>query len=73
MTRSIFKDGNTRIELHGDDPATGEHTLLAEFEFDQYFVEDEATRFDRHGLLHDIGPDDFKPVLASQPEVENFM
>ena len=67
MTRSIFKDGNTRIELHGDDLVTGEHTLLAEFEFDSNFVEDEATRFDRHGLLHDIGPDDFKLLLDSQP------
>jgi hypothetical protein len=29
MTRTIFKDGNTRIELHGEDIAEGEHTLLA--------------------------------------------
>lgn len=73
LTRTIFKDGNTRIELHGDDFATGEHTLLAEFEFDQYYVEDEAARFDKHGYFHDVTADDFRTFEMVKPQVEGFM
>lgn len=73
LTRTIFKDGNTRIELHGDDFATGEHTLLAEFEFDQYYVEDTAARFDVHGYFHDVTADDFKTLETAKPATEGFM
>lgn len=73
MTRTIFKDGNTRIELHGEDPAEGEHTLLGQFEFDSNFLEDPDARFDKHGYLANIGPDNFRPLETAKFENEIFL
>jgi len=73
LTRMINKDGNTRIELHGDDFATGEHTLLASFEFDQYYVEDEAGRYDPKGYFHDVTAADFKTLETKKPATEGLM